>query len=150
MEELVLILLESSSVHVLEELRELSVRRILMIVISAHVSMEVSVLIKWEASPVSAELASLDQGARETSTSVCPIPAHTKEPQTASSCSTTTSATASQAGAADTARRGKSSALTTRAAMVESVRREMMDSSAPAGMDSLDNAASSEKTTLVW
>ena len=62
MEELVLIWLESSSVHVLEELKERSVRRILMIVISAHVSMEVSVLTKWEASPVSAELASLDQG----------------------------------------------------------------------------------------
>ena len=57
-----MILLESSSVHVLEELRERSVRRILMIVISALVSMEVSVLIKWEASPVSAELASLDPG----------------------------------------------------------------------------------------
>ena len=110
MEEPVLTWSASSSVHVPEALRVLCVRRTWMIVMMEHASMVATVLTRLEALLVNAELASLDQDARETSTSAWPVPALMKAQQTVSNSSTITSATANLAGEEGTVRRDRSSA----------------------------------------
>ena len=81
-----------------------------MIVMMELASMEATVLIRLVGSHVSAELASLDQDARVTSTSAWPVPALMKAQQTVSNSSTITSATANLAGEEGTVRRDRSSA----------------------------------------
>ena len=98
MEVLALTWWDNLNVPVLLEPRELCVRKILMIVTLEHVSTEVSVLTRSEASLASVEQDTLGPGARETSTSVCPTPAPITALRTVFSSSTIINATANKDG----------------------------------------------------
>ena len=122
-----------------------------MIVMTELASMEATVLIRLVGSHVSAELASLDQDARETSTSAWPAHALMKGQQTVSSYSTTTNVIASLAGEEGTVKRERISVHPTHVTMEDSAGYLRMAQAfiVSVEMDSLETGVTSARTMLV-